>query len=396
MADAVAVNSEILRWARESAHLTLHDAASKIGLSEEKLIKIEGDEVAPSPSLLIRMADAYRRPLVTFYMTKPPRTAEPVGDFRTTTGTSPAREKALLDALVRDIRARQSIARDLLENDEDAGELNFVSSSSTEDGIHSVVSRLRDVLAVAHGDQKGAKDPGALFKLLRQRAEDAGVFVLLAGDLGSPQHNAISVETFRGYALVDKVAPFVVINDRDAKAAWNFTLIHELAHILVGAEGISAAVDPDAAHLLPYVEVFCNQVASEFLLPEAELPNVDVELALDEEYISELIDKAADYWNVSRLAVAYRLYKTKKIEQRLWISLRARHKVEYEKVKERGKRVGKVGGPSYYVVRRDRLGKRLLNLARQTIASGALSYTTAAKLLAVKASNVVPLLNDGH
>lgn len=398
MAGTVEVNPKILEWARESAGLTVTAAARKLGLTEEKLRKLEGEEVSPSPSLLIRMADAYRRPLVTFYMSSPPQAAEPVGDFRTLTGAAPVDEKALLEALMRDIRARQSIARDLLESDEDMRELGYVASSRMEDGINIVADRIREVLSVTHGDQQGAKDTNSLFKLLRARAEASGVFVLLAGDLGSPQHNAISVETFRGYALVDKIAPFIVINDRDARAAWNFTLIHELAHIFIGAEGISGPVEPEATHLLPPVEVFCNQVASEFLLPEAELPTVDAELAINEEYIASLIDKAADYWNVSRLVVAYRFYKAKKIRQEVWTALRSRYKAEHERIKQKEKerRAGKEGGPNYYVVRRDRLGNRLLNLARQMINSGVLSYTTAAKLLSVKASNVAHLLNDGH
>jgi len=45
------------------------------------------------------------------------------------------------------------------------------------------------------------------FKLLRHRAEEVGVFVLLQGNLGS-HHTNIGVETFRGFALSDDIAPF--------------------------------------------------------------------------------------------------------------------------------------------------------------------------------------------
>ena len=74
--------------------------------------------------------------------------------------------------------------------------------------------------------------------MLRAKVESAGVFVLLIGNLGS-HHSALGLEAFRGFALADPIAPFIVINDQDAKAAWSFTLLHELAHLWVGATGVS-------------------------------------------------------------------------------------------------------------------------------------------------------------
>ena len=82
--------------------------------------------------------------------------------------------------------------------------------------------------------------PNEAFSLLRSRTEDAGVFVLLKGDLGS-YHTAIPVDVFRGFAIADDVAPFVVINDQDSTPAWSFTLLHELVHLLLGQTGISGA-----------------------------------------------------------------------------------------------------------------------------------------------------------
>ena len=88
--------------------------------------------------------------------------------------------------------------------------------------------------------------------------------MLVLGDLGS-YHTELNVEVFRGFALADEFAPFVVINPRDSAAARCFTLLHELVHLWLGEPGISGG-DP-----LDPVEVFCNKVASNFLLPDEEL-----------------------------------------------------------------------------------------------------------------------------
>ena len=64
--------------------------------------------------------------------------------------------------------------------------------------------------------------------------------MLLLGDLGS-HHSDMNEEVFRGFALADEIAPFVVINDNDATTARSFSLIHELAHIWIGASGRAPA-----------------------------------------------------------------------------------------------------------------------------------------------------------
>ncbi len=115
------VNPKILLWARETAALTLEDAARKLGLIESRgvsavsrLKALESGAVAPSRPMLVKMAKQYRRPLLVFYMSAPPKTGDRGKDFRTLPGGFSLAENALLDALIRDIRARQSMVRSTL------------------------------------------------------------------------------------------------------------------------------------------------------------------------------------------------------------------------------------------------------------------------------------------
>ena len=110
------VNPEILRWARETAGLTLEDASHKLGIQiargvspVDRLNALETGDVEPTRPLLLKMAKQYHRPLIVFYMEKPPRKGNRGQDFRTLPDSTTKVANALVDALIRDVQVRQSI-----------------------------------------------------------------------------------------------------------------------------------------------------------------------------------------------------------------------------------------------------------------------------------------------
>ena len=237
------VNPDIMVWARETAGLTREEAARRLGLRDsrrssaaEKLAAIEDGEQEPSRPQLVRMAERYRRPLLTFYLSRPPRRGSRGADFRTLSDDVAVADEALLDALIRDMGARQSMVRAVLEDEDEAVPLRFVGSLTIGEGASAALSSLRTVLGVERNAYRREPDASAAFDLLRAAAEESGVFVLLKGDLGN-HVTEIASGIFRGFSIADEVAPFVVINDRDARAAWSFTLLHEMVHLLLGADG---------------------------------------------------------------------------------------------------------------------------------------------------------------
>ena len=140
------------------------------------------------------------------------------------------------------------------------------------------------------------------------------MFVLLIGNLGS-HHTAIDLEAFRGFALADSIAPLVVINDADSRAAWSFTLLHELTHLLLGQTGVSG----DRAEAA--VERFCNDVAAEFLLPQEELRRVSLDIAAGTDATAAQIRDLARRRNLSSSMVAYRLYQARVLSRESWTLL---------------------------------------------------------------------------
>lgn len=389
------VNPEVLAWARETAginpdtaveKLDLHDARGKRAI--ERLAELENGAAEPSRPMLAKMAKLYRRSLLTFYMGAPPRTGDRGEDFRTLPEEHPKALEALLDALIRDIRARQSMVRSVLEDDEETKPLRFVGSKKMSDGVPALVDAIKEALGVQLADFRTQSSIEEAFAFLRSRAEAAGIFVLLIGNLGS-SHTAIDLETFRGFALADPIAPFVVINDQDARSAWSFTLLHEIAHLLLGTTGVSG----ESAEMA--IERFCNDVAGEFLLPTGDLTNLQVNNNTALEAGIARISEFATGRRISRAMVAYKLLRTNAISVARWRGYSAFFREEWlkERAKRREKGKEAEGGPNYYVVRRHRLGAALLNLVKRTMSDGALTPTKAGKVLGVKPRNVESLLN---
>ena len=395
----VIVNPEILVWARETAGLSVADAARKLGLSDskrassiDKLVALESGVKEPTRVQVVKMAEKYRRPLLTFYLSKPPVKGDRGVDFRTLPADGSSDSDAVLDALIRDVRARQSMVRAVLEDEDEAGYLPFVGALSISDGTAGVVDYLCNLLGASIlSEYRALTGADASFRFLRSRVEDVGVFVLLKGDLGS-HHTELDVdETFRGFSIADEVAPFVVINHNDSKAAWSFTLLHEMTHLLLGHTGVSAGQSGND------IERFCDDVASQFLLPSDDLKKIAIGKGMSTDLTSQKIGDFAREANVSRAMVAYRAYRVGKIESSTYRSLVMKFRQEWrdQRVRVRESASEKDGGPSYYVIRRHRVGGALMGLVSRMMAADALSTSKAAKVLGVKPRQVQPLLESG-
>lgn len=373
------INPHILTWAREGAGLSLEEAARAVGLSGqgavERLVAMERGEREPTRRQLAEMARQYHRPLLTFYLPAPPREGPRVHDLRTT----PQRDdtmQARLDALVRDVRARQALVRAALEDVEEAEPLRFVGSVRAEQGAATIAAAMQDALAFDLAAFRAARGAEGAFKVLRAAVESIGVYVILMGNLGHHATN-IPAPVFRGLALADEVAPFVVVNENDARAAWSFTLLHELAHVFLGQTAISgygAAAE---------VEAVCDEAAARILLPREELSAFGVDGSSTDE-LAEAVGTFADARRVSRTMVAYNLLKARRIDRATYRALAERF--DRERQERQAKKAG--GGADYYTVRRHRVGEGLTRLVGRLVADGALSATKAGRVLGVQPTAV--------
>jgi Zn-dependent peptidase ImmA (M78 family)/transcriptional regulator with XRE-family HTH domain len=383
------VNPEILKWARESSGLTRGQAAKKLGIgNSDRLRRFEDGEIEPTRKQLLNMADKYRRPLLAFYLPAPPKSRDRGHDFRSLPEPPPPDSEAILDTLLRSVQAKQELVKAALEETDETEVLEFVGTSNREQGAEFIANAIVQRLGFSLRDFRAQENPTKAFAYLRAVTEKIGVFVLLMGHLGT-HHTNIEPRVFRGFALADSIAPFIVINENDSRAAWSFTLLHELAHVWLGQTAISGYTSEDV------IERLCDDIAARVLLPSSELNEFTVQAPALPALI-EQISGFASARNVSRKMVAYNLLRRGFITAQLYRSLSDEFDADRIRQKqEREEREGE-GGPNYYTVRKHRIGPGLLSLVGRMVNAGALSTPKAGTVLGVKPTAVGRLVADNR
>ena len=375
-----------MRWARESAGLSLDEAARAViggARAIERLADLENGRSDPTRAQLCAMAKRYHRPLLTFYLSSPPVAAERTHDFR----TMPTRDtgmEGILDALVRDVRARQGLVRAALEDSDEAEPLPFVGATQMPQAVQTFADLITKTWSLNVVTFRAAPTVDEAFKVFRDSVERSGVFVILQGNLGHYTTN-ISAGVFRGFTLSDPIAPFIVINETDARAAWAFTLLHELGHVLLGQSGISG-YDGDAA-----VERLCDAAAARILLGPDGVKDVLVSRETTFDEVLKAVSDFAGRRKLSRKMVAYNLLRSGLIDAAAYARLSARLEEERANT-ERQRSSG--GGGDYFVTRRHRVGPGLIRLVDRMVAGGALSSTKAGRVLGVKPTAVGRMTAD--
>jgi Zn-dependent peptidase ImmA (M78 family) len=389
------INNAMLEWAREQAGLSVDDAvrllnitSTKTATAEEKLIAYERDK-SPSRAMLAKMSKAYRRPLLTFYLNEPPQKTDRGEDFRTLPEHLDPQQNFHVDVLIRDIKARQGIIRETLIEEDEAERLPFIGQFSTDHDVERISRTITEIFDIDLDVYRSKSNYVDAFKYLRQKVEARGVFVLLKGNLGS-YHTDIDLKVFRGFALCDDVAPFIVINHQEAKSARSFTLLHELTHLLLGQTGISSSI------VERKIEKFCDSVASEVLLPENEFREFDPD-GLEFDELKEAIRFYAQDRRISSTQVAYRCLQSGLITKRVWRELSGYYYEQWVESRRLEKEKGRnsEGGVNQNIVRRSYLGE-LFNFVQRMNFSGALSTTKAGVVLGVRPLKVQNLFDSAQ
>jgi len=361
----VEVKPELLRWARQRAGLGL------VALEQRfpQLEAWERGEESPTLKQLERFANATHTPVGYLFLQEPPIERVPIPDFRTI-GNEHIEQPSpdLLDTIYI-CQQRQEWYRDFARTTGEAP-LAFVGSLQLTSDVEKAAASLRRALGFNVEERRQIPTWTEALRRFIEQADALGILVMVSGVVGSNNRRKLDPEEFRGLALVDDLAPLVFINGADTKAAQMFTLAHELAHIWLGRSALS---DAGPISLLSHnVEIWCNRVAAELLVPLT---------ILREEYQrgAELqieVNRLARRFKVSTLVILRRIHDAGGLtREQLWAA--------YQEELERLRAIPRGSGGDFYLTHAVRVSKRFARALVASTLEGQTLYSDAFRMLGV-------------
>lgn len=363
----VAVNPDLLRWARERADLSQEELTKKFA----KLSSWETGEVQPTLKQLEAFARAVHVPVGYLFLSAPPEEAVPIPDFRTVAGQSVARPSPDLLDTIYACQERQAWYREYARRTQQPA-VSFVGSAAVDAPPAVVAAEMRATLGFEASDREACATWSEALRLFIRQAEDAGVLVMVNGVVMSNTHRRLDPDEFRGFALSDPLAPLVFINGSDAKAAQMFTLAHELAHLWLGESALSDVGGGPAQHS-QREEVWCNAAAAEFLAP---LETLRTELRQTED-LSDAATRLAQLYKVSTLVVLRRLLDAEWLDRGTF-NLAWRKELARLKNRPRG-----AGGGNFYKTTAVRVSRRFASALVVSTLEGQTLYRDALRMLGI-------------
>jgi Zn-dependent peptidase ImmA (M78 family) len=290
----------MLKWCRTNMRLTTAEVAMAMQRDESDIIAWEDGSESPTFAQLRRLGQIYKRPVAVFYLPENPRDFTLLKDFRRLRGGESQEFSPALSYLIRTCRERQEwIAEYARQEGEE--ELPFVNSASINDDAAVAGQSLRDMLGAKIANQRNLSSVDAGFRYWRDLCESIGVYVFVATRAN------VSTDEMRGFALPDTIAPVVVVNGAERSyAARTFTLLHEMAHVLIGIGGVSdLSVSSQPRTEDQRTEVFCNAVAAEALVPRDDFRQRALIYASNPD---SALSPLATFYRVSEQVIARRLF----------------------------------------------------------------------------------------
>lgn len=365
--EALSLSPDVLRWAADQAGESLESLARAMVKREgDRERVVRGELTPPQAEKLAKLTGV---PFGLLFLPAPPTIRRPqIPDLRQTLDPAPLSRDFL--EVWDDVSRKQQWYRDRLI-ELGATPLPFVGRfNDAASRKHDTIARdMTDVLGLTPQVRATARSTDEYFTAVADRAEAAGVLVMKSGIVKSNTRRPLSVKEFRGFAIVDSLAPVVFINGRDAVVASVFTLVHELAHVWLGESGVSDL----ATRAAKGVERVCNQVAAEVLVPKQEF--------LAQWRVQADLGRIARLFRVSKLVIARRALDFDLIDVDAYEAVAS---ATHQPAREGG------GGSAYRTIPARNSKRLTLALVRSAL-SGETLLREAAGLLAVRPETVMEL-----
>lgn len=393
------MNPAIIKWARERSGYSLAEAAAVVKKDVAILTDWESGGSAPTYVQLEKLADKYKRPVAIFFFPEPPEEPDIAGNLAMrSSGTPPLSPR--MHILLRQAYARQISLMELNHGVNPVRKKILSEFQAQPDDVASELARkTRAYLDISIDTQLGWRNTKMALENWQDIVEREGIFVFKA---------AFRDESVDGFCVAHEEFPVIYLNNSSPLVRQIFSLFHELAHLLLGENGITRGDFSRGGD----IEDFCSQFAAEFLVPDLDL---DTRLTFPI-YDADAIGTLANRYKVSRPVILLKLVNggiltqddyAQKIEE--WTTERGAYKRKksvdeipmlrssgpepsFHKWKDVGAKTS--GRRRYYKTRATYLGYRFMELAFSKYHQGQCSIEQLAEHLDVKVEDLPELENS--
>lgn len=380
MADKAYITPKVLKWARESARISLEVAAAKVPVDPERLKEWEDGEAHPTIKQAETLAKAYRRPFALFFLPEVPRDFKPLQDFRKP-NSEPLSTASIF--IIREIQQKQAWIRDVYQENEEEP-LSFVGKYNINSNPILVANDILETLQISPLHY-ATDNP---IKEWINKAEAKGIFISRTSFIHS--RLLLNNEELQGFSLADKYAPFIFVNSDDWNAPQLFTLVHELAHIWIAESGISNEIESGMSNKgsLHPIELFCNEVAANALMPVSIMNEIDNKIF---DSFGNIF-KTSKALGVSTFALLVRAYNLKQISLDKYRQLKATADYEFKaflkrEEEKKAKQKKQKGGPNYFRLLVNKNSFLFTQVVLDAFRGGSIEPTTASRLLNTQLNN---------
>jgi Zn-dependent peptidase ImmA (M78 family) len=335
----------------------------------------------PTLAQLKKLSEIYRRPLAVFFLPEAPRAFPVPRDFRRV----PGRPEGISPALRFELRSAEERRLTALElySELDEEPPQFPLEGTLREGSVQLAARARETLGISIADQTGWNDHYEALRTWKNAVEGLGVLVF--------QIPAVDIGVMRGFSIAEMPLPVIGINRGETPRARIFSIMHELTHLMVRQSGIcDFNEDDDMPPEDRRIEVFCNAVAAEILLP-AQVFLAQAEIArrpaAEQEWDEEDIQALSNRFYVSRTFIVRRLLDHGRCSRGFYKTKEALYLAQFREA-----RAASTVAPERWGEKRQRiLGDAFTRLVIDTYRSGNLTLSDMLGHLQIKVKHLPQL-----
>jgi Zn-dependent peptidase ImmA (M78 family)/transcriptional regulator with XRE-family HTH domain len=370
--EIVQIESKILVWARTRINMSIPDVAKKLKINSEIIERWENGLDLPTLAQLEKLAyKVYKIPLAVFFLPEPPREPPINQQFRTIPEKEIIQLPTELMLSVKEGQYFQEILKELFNGKNPVQNPIFRKFNVlSRNNLKSIAKEIRNIINVDRFIQSKFKDSTDAFKYYRNQVEKNGIFVF----------QQTLKDYCRGYSLYDDEFPIIVINSSEnSDTGKNFTIFHELSHILYKMGGLTNEFTYQSQNS---IEVQCNSLASNILIDDEDLLKNDLITSIKTiEWDEEILRHLAKVHKVSKEVILRKLLDLDLTTQAYYSKKRNEWLASYSKKRESS-------GMDYYQSKLSKLGNNFASIVLGNLYSGRIDSYQASEYLGLKINQI--------